>query len=195
MGLVTARCPLGSSAWTWVSSTSTAGTACSCEWCVRDLTYCCPLPTHGERQPEPRGIPFMPHCNRHHRVLCRPDAAPVPGLEEESVLVLQVSTTSVHLWFMLGIVPARVGVEVRVWRRLWVISSGRLPDAAPHGCILRCACLVSGGRDGLCVHGKRVIALEAPVTPTISLRGDLSVAVPGCNCLQRPRTSDHATQR
>ena len=66
---------------------------------------------------------------------------------------------------------------------------------APHGCILRCACLVSGGRDGLCVHGKRVIALEAPVTSTISLRGDLSVAVPGCNCLQRPRTSDHATQR
>jgi hypothetical protein len=143
VGLVTARCPLGSSAWTWVSSTSTAGTACSCEWCVRDLIHCCPLPTHGERQPEPRGIPFMPHCNRHHRVLCRPDAAPVPGLEEESVLVLQVSTTSVHLWFMLGIVPARVGVEVRVWRRLWVISSGRLPDAAPRGCHLRCASCVS----------------------------------------------------
>ena len=143
VGLVTARCPLGSSAWTWVSSASTAGAVCSCEWCVRDLTYCCPLPTHGERQPEPRGIPFMPHCNRHHRVLCRPDAAPVPGLEEESVLVLQVSTTSVHLWFMLGIVPARVGVEVRVWRRLWVISSGRLPDAAPRGCHLRCASCVS----------------------------------------------------
>jgi hypothetical protein len=58
VGLVTARCPLGSSAWTWVSSASTAGAVCSCEWCVRDLTYCCPLPTHGERQPEPRGIPF-----------------------------------------------------------------------------------------------------------------------------------------
>jgi hypothetical protein len=197
--LVTARSPLGSSAWTWVYSASTAGAVCSCEWCVCNLTYCCPLPAHGERQPEPRGIPFMPvpHCNRHHLVVCRPEAAPVPGLEEESVLVLQVSTTSVHPWFMLGISAARVRVEVRVRRRLWVISSGRLPDhdAAPHGCHLHCACCVSGGRNGLCVHGQRVIALEAPVMPTIPLRGDLSVAVPGCSCLPRPRTSDNGTQR
>jgi hypothetical protein len=63
-GPLIARCPLGSSAWTWVSP-ATAGAVCSCEWCICDLTYCCPLPAHGERQPEPRGIPFMPvpHCN------------------------------------------------------------------------------------------------------------------------------------
>ena len=55
--------------------------------------------------------------------------------------------------------------------------------------------VLSGGRDGLCVHGKRVIALEVPVMPTIPLWGDLSVAVPGCSCLPRPRTSDNGTQR
>ena len=84
------------------------------------------------------------------------------------------------------------GVEEAVGDIKWKAarcSAAWLPPA------LRELRVLSGGRDGLCVHGKRVIFLEAPVMLTIPLRGDLSVAVPGCSCLPRPRTSDNGTQR